>query len=158
MADNENNIQTASENSGAVNMSAPVSSGNEQNQNTSGSEVAELLKKQLFFQRLAAISTTGIFLVILVAALLIVPRAIRTINQVNQLATDATNSVAKIDEMTESITTASENLNGFIDENAETLTKATKSISEIDFEGLNQAISDLQETVGPMASFFSKFK
>lgn len=149
MADNENTNQTVSENT-----SQAVS----ENTSQTTPEINELLKKQLFFQKMTAYSMTGIFLIMLVAAILIVPRTIKTINQVNQLATQASESVTKIDEMTESITTASENLNGFIDENAETLTKATKSISEIDFEGLNQAIKDLQDTVGPMATFFGKFK
>ena len=149
MADNENTNQTVTENT-----SQAVS----ENTSQTTPEINELLKKQLFFQKMTAYSMTGIFLIMLVAAILIVPRTIKTINQVNQLATQASESVTKIDEMTESITTASENLNGFIDENAETLTKATKSISEIDFEGLNQAIKDLQDTVGPMATFFGKFK
>ena len=66
-------------------------------------------------------------------------------------------SLVKVDEMTEGLNEASKNLNKLVDENAEIMTDAVKSISEIDFEGLNQAITDLQGAVGPLANFFGRF-
>lgn len=125
--------------------------------NSAESELIQLTKKQLFYQKMAALSTCGIFVVILIAALIVVPMAVKTINKVNTLADSAGQTITKIDTMSTSITEASDNINTLVDGNAETLTKATKSLSEIDFEGLNQAISDLKDTVGPMAKFFSKF-
>ena len=43
-------------------------------------------------------------------------------------------------------------------ENSEALTQTVNDMSNIDFEGLNTAIKDLQDTVGPFASFFGKFR
>ena len=44
----------------------------------------------------------------------------------------------------------------FVDDNGENLAAAVKSLSEIDFEGLNKAITDLQDAVGPLASLMKK--
>ena len=34
----------------------------------------------------------------------------------------------------------------------------TPKMNDIDFEGLNKAIQDLQDAVGPFATFMNKFK
>ena len=60
------------------------------------------------------------------------------------MAADVSNSAAKFDKL--------------LDSNATEMTEAVKSISEIDFDGLNKAIKDLQDAVGPMATFMNKFR
>ena len=52
----------------------------------------------------------------------------------------------------------SKSLNGFVTDNAQTLTDAATDISNIDFEGLNGAIRDLQDAVGPFAKMMNRFK
>ena len=47
-------------------------------------------------------------------------------------------------------------MNKLVDDNGSNLAAAVKSLSEIDFEGLNKAITDLQDAVGPMASLMKK--
>ena len=60
--------------------------------------------------------------------------------------------------MVSEMTTASKNLNELVNENAGPLTEAVKNMSNVDFDGLNKAITDLQDTVGPMANFFNRFR
>ncbi len=50
------------------------------------------------------------------------------------------------------------NFDKLLSENSKELTESIKEISEIDFDGLNKAIKDLQDAVGPMASFMNKFR
>ena len=120
-------------------------------------ELLKLMKKQVKFQKISSFCMSGLLVVVLVAALLIVPKTVALLKDANTLVTKANESVTKIDQMSDSITTASEKLNTLVDENGESLTSAVQSLSDIDFEGLNKAIKDLQDAVGPMAAFFKKF-
>ena len=48
-------------------------------------------------------------------------------------------------------------MNTKLTENAQSLTDAVEKMNSIDFEGLNKAIQDLQDAVGPFASFMNRF-
>ena len=121
-------------------------------------ELNKYSRKQLFWQRIASLAVLGIFAVILIAALVVIPRVLVTLYNVNQVLSDATESLEQINGMVSEMTTASKNLNELVNENAGPLTEAVKNMSNVDFDGLNKAITDLQDTVGPMASFFNKFR
>ena len=56
------------------------------------------------------------------------------------------------------MTDASKNLNQLVGDNSEALNEAITNMANVDYDGLNKAIKDLQDTVGPMANFFSKFR
>lgn len=120
-------------------------------------EIRDLSKKRLLLQRISTGCMVGTLLVVLVAALLMVPRATTTLNHINQVAVKAEDSLAKVDKMTASMESASDNLNELVNANGEALSSAVKSMSDVDFDGLNKAISDLQEAIGPLANFMSRF-
>ncbi len=115
-------------------------------------------KKQLFWQRVMAVVTAGIFLVIAICAYILIPKITTTIGNIDNAVADAQNSIKNIDVMVDSVTEASDNLNKMVDENADNLNDAMAKLSSVDFDGLNKAITDLQDAVGPMASFFNKFR
>lgn len=115
-------------------------------------------RKQLFYQRILALAAVGIFAVILYTVITIVPKITSTLDNVDQVISDATASIEQIDGMVAEMTDASRNLNKLVDENAEPLTTAVQNLSDVDFEGLNKAITDLQDAVGPVANFFNKFR
>lgn len=121
-------------------------------------ELVRIAGKQLFYQRISACCMVVIALCVLFAVLKVVPMVETTLAHINDTAIKAQESLVQVDEMTDGLNEASKNLNKLVDENVEVVTDAVKSISEIDFEGLNQAITDLQGAVGPLANFFGKFK
>lgn len=121
-------------------------------------DLVKIAKKQLFFQRISACCMIVIALCVLFAVMKVVPMVQTTLEHINDTAIKAQESLVQVDEMTAGLNEASKNLNKLVDENAEVMTDAVKSISEIDFEGLNQAITDLQGAVGPLANFFGRFK
>ena len=125
----------------------------------SNSDVAELVKlgsKQLFLQRVMTACVAGMFLVLLISVLVVVPKVTTTLSKINSVATKAEKSLENVDAMANSVETSAGNLDKLLDENGEKLTSAVTSISEIDFEGLNKAITDLQSAVGPLAKLFGK--
>lgn len=116
----------------------------------------ELSKKRLFWQRFSAGCFAGMLLVMIIGVMVLVPRISTTLTHINSVATRAETSLGKVDTMTASVETTSGNLNKLLNDNGEKLTNAVKSISEIDFAGLNQAITDLQSAVSPFAKLFGK--
>ena len=98
----------------------------------------KLLQKQLFWQRACAFACIGIFLVVLVCAILLVPRVntiIASLDSLTQelLTVDWTSLAANLEKLT---------------------TTAQESLSALDVEGLNQAVNDLQKAVAPLARLF----
>lgn len=138
----------------------------------SGENMEELLrqileedKKEVKYAKRAAFFMMGLFLIFLVAAIVIVPKVIDTLSNVNAAVISAGETLESADEaleninkMSDSITGTSEQMNSMLTENAESLTDAVEKMNNIDFEGLNSAIQDLQDAVGPFASFMNRFK
>ena len=135
--------------------------GTGENTNITVNGNAEMLKvdkKHLFWQRLSALAVVATFLVVLVVAMILVPQVMATLVNNNRVAKDAESAVANVDTMVLEMTDASKNLNQLVGDNSEALNEAITNMANVDYDGLNKAIKDLQDTVGPMASFFSKFR
>lgn len=121
-------------------------------------EMRDLHKRQLFWQKISTCCIAVMAATVVIVAIAVVPKAVSAIHNVNQVAIKAQTSLEDMDEMIENITEASSGMNELVKENGESLSSAVKSLSEIDFEGLNTAIKDLQDAIGPMAQFMNKFK
>ncbi|RKM56386.1 hypothetical protein D6853_06240 [Butyrivibrio sp. X503] len=119
-------------------------------------ELRDLSKKRLFYQKISTCCIAGMLAVLLICVLIVIPKVSTTLSHINSVATKAETSLESVDKMTDSILKASENMNKLVDDNGENLAAAVKSLSEIDFEGLNKAITDLQDAVGPLASLMKK--
>ena len=145
---------------------------NENTENVSSTDNAELLrqildttKKQARYSRLAMIFTGGVFAVMAVMAIMIVPGVVtaleganRTIIQAESAVNEANTTLQQVQTMTGSITNTSENVNSMVTDNSAALTDAVQKLSEIDFDGLNTAIGDLQNAVGPLSRMVSVFR
>lgn len=125
----------------------------------------EKTQKQLFYTKILAGAAGGMFLILLIAALLVVPKAVSALTQAEAVMADAqglletaNTAISNISAMSDEVTQVSKSLNGFVTDNAQTLTDAATDISNIDFEGLNGAIRDLQDAVGPFAKMMNRFK
>lgn len=120
--------------------------------------------KQAHRSLLAMIFTGGIFLVLLVAACIVVPPAIQTlnnvntaINQLNGTVEQANASLSQIDDMTASITRTSDNVNKLVEDNTEDLTNSVEKLSEIDYDALNESVQDLKTSAAGLAKVMSFF-
>ena len=141
-----------------TNVNANVTTPGEEITVTGNAEMLKVDKKHLFWQRISAMAVVAMFLVVLVTAMILVPQVVNTLNSINKVAVDAEAAIGDVEVMVSEITSASKNLNKLVDDNDEKLTEAVNNLSSVDFDGLNAAIKDLQDTVGPMASFFSRFR
>ncbi len=135
-------------------------------------QILEADKKEVRYAKIAAFFTFGLFVILLVAAVIIVPRVINTLETVDSALISASHTIETADEvivsanealkgintMTSSITGTSDQMNTMLTDNSEALTDAVGKMNKIDFEGLNNAIQDLQDAVGPFATFMNRFK
>lgn len=120
-------------------------------------------RKQLFYTRILAFALCGLLAAVVIALCIVVPPAVRTINNVDTAVVGATNTLSKADEaldnintMSVEVTLASKQMNEFIETNSESVTQSMQKLQNVDFEGLNNAISDLEAVVEPMAKLFGK--
>ena len=119
-------------------------------------ELIKIGKKQLFYQKVTTSCIAGMLVVLIIAVGIMIPRVSTTLSHINSVAQKAEKSLENVDTMTTSVSTSAGNFDKLLNDNGEKLTSSIKSISEIDFEGLNKAISDLESAVGPIAKLFGK--
>ena len=131
-------------------------------------KIADNSAKSLKFHTISAICMAGILVVFILMYITVVPvvnKADTVLDSVNEVATSAAETVNnaqstldEIDKMAKSLQETSEGMNKLIDENGKSLTDSLTKMSQIDFDGLNSAIKDLQDAVGPFATFMNRFR
>lgn len=114
-------------------------------------------------QKLTMIACAALGVIFAVALVILVPKAIITLNQVNDLTDQANESLAEVDGLVstadttlQDIDTMVNNANGIVLDNSENITAAVEKLSNIDFEGLNESIEDLHAIIEPIAKLFGK--
>lgn len=128
-------------------------------------QILEENKKRTFYSRIAAFAAIGVLAAVAVCLLLIVPQIYSAVDNMNHTMAvaevtlaEAENAAAGLTLMSNNITEVSENVNQFVTENSTAISTAMKDISNIDYAGLNKAISDLQAAVEPFANFVNRFR
>ena len=109
------------------------------------------LKKQLTMLKIIMVAMLGTFLVLLITVVVLLPTASKTLQQANQIMGQISETMIEVEEVFDSVKI-------LIEESQEGLSVAIDSMNSIDFEGLNQSITDLGNIVSPMANLFSKFR
>lgn len=96
--------------------------------------IAEQTKKQVFYARISAICGGILTMAVVIALLILVPSLLKTIHQVNGVATEAEETLAQaqdalagVDEMTDAVTSMSENMDTFVTENAVSIEQVMKN-------------------------------
>ena len=135
-------------------------------------QIAENSKKSLLLQRISAICSAGIFVVLLCTALILVPKAVKTLADISNVADNASTMVDQakttiesanttlddVSEMAKSLDQAGDKMGQILLDNEASLADSMEKISNIDFDGLNQGIKDLQDAIGPFANLMNKFR
>ena len=157
-ADNAVNTEVAASTDAAAAGAVTVTTGTAGQDENLLKQIRDMTARQLFWQRITSCAVVGVFLVLLAAVVILVPKVTTTLSNIDRVTMDVSGSVGEINTMVAEMTDASSGLGGLVEDNAEKLTEAVNNLAGIDFEGLNKAIQDLQDAVGPMAAFFNRFK
>lgn len=124
-------------------------------------QMVENSRKQLFYSRIASLSVTVLAIAVVISLLLVVPKALATVQKVNaaigtsmETVELANTAIKSVTQMSDSITEMGENMDAFITDNAQAVAEVMSKIEAVDFEGLNSAIQDLGDVIEPLAKFF----
>ena len=134
-------------------------------------KIAAAETKQNRLLQIAAAACCGLFLVIALTALILVPRAVRTLGQADEAvaqlqeavteARDAIGGITSLADTAESSLNETsglvKNANKVLEDNAEGLSEVIENFNSVDFDHLNKAISDLSDVVQPLAEFAKMF-
>lgn len=124
-------------------------------------QLVENSRKQLFYSRIASLSVTVLAGAVVISLLLVIPKALATVQKVNaaigtsmETVELANTAIKSVTQMSDSITDMGENMDAFITDNAQAVAEVMSKIEAVDFEGLNSAIQDLGDVIEPLAKFF----
>ncbi|MCI6675638.1 MAG: hypothetical protein MSG78_01785 [Clostridiales bacterium] len=126
----------------------------------------ELNKRQYRLLQVIAASCVGMFIIILVSALILVPKTVGMMNQISQIQSDLDQeSLSKlttdIDQLIVTLNEEVQQMTGKLDQmDIENLNTAIKNLSDavqkMDMDELNRAITNLSDVIEPLARFMSR--
>ena len=109
------------------------------------------LKKQLNMMKVLMFAMAGIFLMLLIAVAVLVPKVTDTLDNANVALEQISYTAEQMDGVLNSVET-------LVEESSAGVTQALDNMNSIDFETLNKSIEDLNSVVSPLSNFFSRFK
>jgi len=117
------------------------------------------LKKQTLFVKLTFGLVAGIFAIFLVVAIIVVPKVTKILNDVEETVASADEAVKSLSKTADELAEADiagliNNTQALVEDSSKGVTQAISKIDDIDIDGLNVAISDLESVVGPLANLF----
>ena len=121
--------------------------------------------KALRLQRISTACMVGVLLLVAITVITLVPRVVAVSKDLNSLIDSAQTTIENADKtledisgMADSLQQAGDKMDSILADNESVLVESMDKISNIDFDGLNKGIKELQEAVGPLAKFMSRFK
>ncbi len=109
------------------------------------------LKKQLNMMKALVFAMAGIFLILLLAVAVLVPKVTETLYNANV-------ALEQVTGMAEHADTILESVDGLVAESSEGVSQAMENMNSIDFQKLNQSIDDFNKVISPLSEFFGRFK
>ncbi len=110
-----------------------------------------LMKEQLLFTRIFAVSNCVLVLIVLIFVAGVLPRLTTALDK-------ATESLVKVDGALDDFGKVFDNINSLVDSSSKAVEQTMDKVDQMDIESLNNAISDLNDVVAPMAEFFGRFR
>jgi len=107
--------------------------------------------KTLRYIRLSVFLLTGLFVLISVVIVMLVPRAVNTMDRMDATLEKVNGLVVTAEKALESATAATDSANRVVEENADAVSDAMTKFNSVDFAALNRAINDLADIVEPLA-------
>jgi len=110
-------------------------------------------KKQYRMAKISAAANVGMLIVVILCAVVLVPRFLHTMNQVDEVMVDLE---VVVSELAQTLPTMMEELSVLVNSSEIGIAQAIEKMNAIDIETLNNAISDLQTVIEPLARFFGR--
>ncbi|MCR4907422.1 MAG: hypothetical protein K5985_01220 [Lachnospiraceae bacterium] len=115
-------------------------------------------KRNTLLLALTAFFTGGMFLIVLISALIVIPNVMRVMSRLDGIAAEVEETLEELDNMAENVEKTSNHIDAVVEENSEALTRAVESLSEIDFHGLSEAVNSVSNVIGTMSKIGDFFR
>lgn len=119
-------------------------------------ELTRQQREDTRYQKRTAIATWAVALVLLIACLILIPKAVRTLHNLNDTMVSVTETSTQLQGTLSDLDEVIGNVNGLVEENTDYVNDAIKELNSIDFNSLNRSIKALEEITGPLASLFHR--
>lgn len=137
-------------------------------------EQREIKRSQMVLLRVLAIALLAVSLVVILAAAILIPKAVDTLDQIqaaaeaihvermdailDNLETFAAESIGIVSQTDEILSGISDIDFAQLNSAIENLDGAVQAFSDLDVETLNEAIANLNSTIQPLANFLNRFR
>lgn len=114
-------------------------------------ELLNVQKKMLLHTRITTVFNMLLSVVLLVAVVM-------TIHWMSAKVEHVESSLTAIDQMVDDATVLIDNANTMVTDNADTVAETVEKLNEVDIEGLNEAIDNLNTAIQPLSNFAGLFQ
>ena len=114
--------------------------------------IEKYVKRQYYFSMITAICAVCMLLIVGIAAAVVVPSLTGTLAEISTAMHNLNQVTDNLNDMMQSLNTITDGLAPSL----EGLQQVTEGLEAVDFQKLNQAISDLQAVVAPLAKLFGR--
>lgn len=114
-------------------------------------EERKYLKQQLNMMKALMFAMVGIFIMLLIAVAVLVPKITTTLDNANVALEQISYTADQMDDVLISV-------KDLVEDSSEGVAQALENMNTIDFQKLNKSIDDFNSVVSPLSSFFSRFK
>ncbi len=108
-------------------------------------------KKLVFQARLSGAVNLVLGIAVVLCLVLLLPRARAELTHIES-------SLTAVDALVADAEVLIENANTMVTDNTEAVTETVQKLNEVDFDGLNDAIGNLNDAIAPLASFAGLFQ
>ena len=116
------------------------------------------LKKQLFYTKIFAGAMVLILVFVIMVVCTLLPQLMNTLNSATATLEKASITLDEVAAAVEDATDIMTDVDSLVTDSQTTMTTALDKINGIDIEGLNGAITDLEDVVEPMAKLMNTLK
>lgn len=119
-------------------------------------ELITYQKKEAKRSGVIAFAMVAIALVFAACAAIVVPEIVDTLNVAQTTMEEANSLIGQIDTSLDNVNNVISDVDTMIEDNTEALEEAISKIGDIDIDGLNESISDLNKVVSSLGKFFGQ--
>ena len=96
--------------------------------------------------------------IVIATAIIVLPPALRILNETNTLVTSAEQTIGEVDVMIKGIQNVTGGISELVEDNREAVTESVLKLKDIDIESLNKSIKEFADVLEPLANFFNLWK
>ena len=118
-------------------------------------ELVRTQRRDTFLEHISAIANLAFLLIMILVLVILVPKAVRTLREVDRTVQEVNTLAKEAQESLDGIDVMVSNVDSMVVENTDAVTTALEQINKVDYQKLNEAITNLNATVKPLSEMMN---